>query len=150
MIKDTFKTIGELEIVLIDDKGKVKERLVVPNLVVNTGKNFITHRMISGANNVMNFMAIGSDSASPAVEDIALGSEVARVGLTSAQITSPGNRVSYVAAFNPGTPATLTGIREAAIFNDPSGGEMLCRTVFSVVNKDLLDTLTITWTVTNN
>ena len=44
---------------------------------------------------------------------------------------------------------TGTGaVVEAAILNASSGGTLLCRTVFSVVNKAAADTLKITWTVT--
>ena len=39
-------------------------------------------------------------------------------------------------------------ITEAGIFNASSSGTMLCRTVFSVVNKGASDSMTITWTVT--
>ena len=44
---------------------------------------------------------------------------------------------------------TGTGaVTEAAILNASSGGTMLCRTVFSVVNKGASDSMTVTWTVT--
>jgi hypothetical protein len=39
-------------------------------------------------------------------------------------------------------------ISEAGIFNASSGGTMLCRTVFPVVNKQASDTIAITWTIT--
>ena len=39
-------------------------------------------------------------------------------------------------------------ITEAGVFNASSGGTMLCRTVFSVVNKGADDSMTITWTIT--
>jgi len=39
-------------------------------------------------------------------------------------------------------------ITEAGIFNASSSGTLLCRTVFSVVNKGASDSMTITWTVT--
>ena len=47
------------------------------------------------------------------------------------------------------TTSTGTGaITEAGILNAGSGGTLLCRTVFSVVNKASSDSMTITWTVT--
>ena len=39
-------------------------------------------------------------------------------------------------------------VTEAGIFNAASGGDMLCRTVFSVVNKAADDTMSVTWTIT--
>ena len=35
-----------------------------------------------------------------------------------------------------------------AIFNAATGGDMLCRTVFSVVNKAADATMSVTWTIT--
>ena len=47
------------------------------------------------------------------------------------------------------TAGTGTGaITEAGILNASSSGTLLCRTVFSVVNKGSADAMTITWTVT--
>ena len=54
--------------------------------------------------------------------------------------------VQYVATFAAGTGTGA--ITEAGIFNDAVTGTMLCRTVFAVINKGSLDTLTITWKVT--
>jgi hypothetical protein len=41
-------------------------------------------------------------------------------------------------------------VTEAGIFNALTGGDMLCRTVFPVVNKGADDTMSVTWTVTLN
>jgi hypothetical protein len=148
MLKDTVKTIGKLDVVLTDENGKVKESFTVPNLVVQTGKNFIAHRMTGAGNSIMSHMGIGTNNTAAALNNTALGTETARVALTSA--TTAANVVTYVATFNPGTPATANAVTEAAVFNAGSGGEMLCRTVFDVVNKGTLDTLSITWTISNS
>jgi hypothetical protein len=52
----------------------------------------------------------------------------------------------YVASFPAGTGTGA--IVEAGLFNASSGGDMLCRTTFAVVNKGANDSITITWTVT--
>lgn len=150
MIKDSVKSIGTLDIVLTDEFGQIKEKMTVPNLVVQTGRNYITHRMLSGANAVMSHMAIGTGTASPVLADTSLQVETFRNALTAASVASPGNVASYVAIFDPGQPATANAITEAAIFNASSAGEMLCRTTFPVINKGILDTLTITWSVKNS
>lgn len=150
MLKDSIKTIGTLDVVLTDEMGIVKDQFTVPNLVVQTGRNYIAHRMTGNSNVIMSHMGIGTTNTAAALTDTTLGTETARVALTSTANSAPGNVVTYVATFNPGTPSTANAITEAAIFNGASSGEMLCRTVFDVVNKGVLDTLTITWTVSNS
>jgi hypothetical protein len=57
-----------------------------------------------------------------------------------------GNAITYTATFGAGT---ATGaVVEAGIFNASSGGTMLCRTVFPVINKNAGDSLAVTWVVT--
>jgi hypothetical protein len=60
--------------------------------------------------------------------------------------TVAGAVVTYVATFGPGVGTGA--IVEAGIFNAASSGTMLCRTVFSVVNKGADDAMTITWQIT--
>ena len=92
----------------------------------------------------MSHMAIGSDNTAAAAGNTALGTELGRVALTSTTVTS--NSVAYVGDFPAGTGTGA--VVEAGILNASSGGTLLCRTVFSVVNKAAADTLKITWTVT--
>lgn len=148
MIKETLKTIGKLDVVLTNEHGEVKQKFTVPNLVVQTGRNYIAHRMTSNSNVIMSHMAIGTNNTAAALTDTTLGTETARVALTSTSANA--NVVTYVATFNPGTPAAANAVVEAGILNAGSGGELLCRTVFDVVNKGTLDTLSITWTVSNS
>ena len=137
---------GTLKIVVTAPDGSVKQEQEVKNLVVTTGLGYIASRMEGTSAAVMSHMAIGTGSTAAAAGNTTLGTESARVALTSTTVTGPA--VAYVASFPAGTPATLTGIQEAGIFNASSSGTMLCRTVFSVVNKDVNDTMSITWTVT--
>lgn len=148
MIKETLKTLGKLDVVLTNEVGEVKQKFTVPNLVVQTGRNFISHRMVSNSNVVMSHMAIGTNNTAAALNNTTLGTETARVALTSSTVNA--NVVTYVATFNPGTPSAANAVVEAGIFNAASGGDLLCRTVFDVVNKGTLDTLSITWTVSNS
>ena len=92
----------------------------------------------------MSHMGIGSGSTAAAASDTALGNQLARTGLTSTTVS--GADVVYVDTFPAGTGTGA--VTEAGIFNASSGGTMLCRTVFDVVNKGASDAMTITWTVT--
>jgi hypothetical protein len=137
---------GELKIVVTAPDGTVKHEQEVKNLVVTTGLGYIASRMKDTTATAMSHMAIGTGSTAAAAGNTTLGTESARVALTSTTVTAAA--VAYVATFPAGTPASLTAITEAGLFNASSAGTMLCRTVFSVVNKDAGDTMSITWTVT--
>ena len=139
MINDGLKMKGRLTIALNDEV--VQE---VDNLVVTTGKNYVASRMKDATATAMSHMAIGTGSTAAAAGDTALGSEAARTALTSTTVTN--NEVAYVDTFAAGTGTGA--ITEAGLFNASSAGTMLCRTVFSVVNKGADDSMTITWTVT--
>lgn len=146
MIHDGLQLKGRLNIVVVDALGNIKDEREVDNLVVTTGKNFVASRMKDTTSSVMSHMAIGTGSTAAAAGDTALGSESARVALTSTTVSN--NDVVYSATFSAGTPSSAAAITEAAIFNASSSGTMLCRTVFSVINKQSADALSVTWTVT--
>jgi hypothetical protein len=140
--------LGRLTLVLKGQDGAVKDVREVKNLVVNTGLGHITTRMIGTSQAVMSHMALGSGSTAAAAGDTALGSQLgSRNAFDSVtQSGSSNESLVYVTTFNPGD---ATGaVTEAGIFNAASGGQMLCRTVFAVVNKGASDTLEVTWTVT--
>jgi hypothetical protein len=89
-------------------------------------------------------MAIGTGTTAAAAGDTALGTELDRNSIASTTVN--GNQIEYTSTWAAGDGTGA--ITEAGIFNDASAGTMLARTVFSVVNKDQNDTLSITWTVT--
>ena len=153
MIYEDMSAVGRLKIQVVAPDGTVKQEQNVNNLVVDTGKNFIAASMLKTTSNspaAMTHMAIGTGSTAAAAGDTALGSEVGTRVTFSPAASNASNVVTYVGTFLPSNPASSTGIYEAGIFNASSGGTMLCRTTFSVVNKDPADTLAITWTITIN
>jgi hypothetical protein len=148
MFNDAIKMTGNLKLVLTDEHGNVKQEEEIKNLVVTVGKNFIASRMKDATATAMTHMEVGTGTTAAAVGDTALQTAVAssRVTLTSTTVTT--NNVAYVASFPAGTGTGA--LTEAGLFNASSSGTMLCRTVFSVINKGAADTLGITWTVTVN
>ena len=143
MLVENLKVTGQVKVQLFDKDGKLKDTQDIKNLVVATGKTFIAGRMV-GTPTAMSHMAVGASSTAAASGDTALGSELGRVALTSS--TSASNVVTYVATFPAGTGTGA--VVEAGIFNASSSGTLLCRTVFSVVNKGADDAMTITWQIT--
>ena len=139
MINDGLKMTGAVAIAL---NGEVVQE--IPNLVVTAGKNFVASRMKDTTKAAMTHMAIGTNSTTAAVGQTALSAEVARGALTSTTVSN--NTIAYVETFAAGTGTGA--IVEAGVFNASSSGDMLCRTVFAVVNKGSADAMTITWTIT--
>jgi len=149
MVNDGIKAKGVLQLTLIDENGNIKKQ-DEHNLVVNTGLAYIASRIKDATAGTMTHMAVGTGSTPASAADTALGGALGdRVGLDSTTIvttTATDDSVQYIATFGAGV---ATGaITEAGIFNALTGGTMLCRTVFAVINKGALDTLVITWKVT--
>ena len=142
--KEELKVTGGLKVEVKDKDGNVKDTRELKNLVVTAGLGYIASRMKEATADVMTHMAIGTDNTAAAAGNTALGNEAARQALTSTTVSS--NTVEYVASFAAGTGTGA--ITEAGVLNAASGGTMLCRTVFSVVNKGASDSMTITWTIT--
>ena len=143
-MNDGLKLRGDVALVLRDKDGNIKDERKIENLIVDTGLNFICDRM-KDDETAMTHMALGSGSTAAAAGDTTLGSQLgSREALDSSTVTN--NQIVYVSSFEAGD---ATGaVTEAGIFNASSGGTMLCRTVFSVVNKAADDTLTVNWTIT--
>ena len=145
MIQDNLKVTGDLKVQIFDKTGTLKEERLLKNLVVTTGKTFIAARVV-GTPTAMSNMAVGAGTTAASASDTALGAELGRVALTSS--TSALNVITYVATFGAGVGTGA--VTEAGIFNASSGGTMLCRTVFSVINKGADDAMSVTWQITVN
>lgn len=139
MINDGLKLTGKLKIAL---NGETVQE--VDNLVVTDGKGYVASRMKDASATAMSHMAVGSGSTAAAAGNSSLGTELGRVALTSTAVSAAV--VTYTATFAAGTGTGA--VTEAGILNASSSGTLLCRTVFSVVNKGASDSMTITWTVT--
>jgi hypothetical protein len=143
---DSATPTGKVRIQHLDADGNLKGEHYVNNLVVTTGKNYIASKMVATTNSPvsMTHMAIGTGTTTPAAGDTALGTQTGRVTLAGSSVAS--NAITYTATFPAGTGSGA--ITEAGIFNASSGGTMLCRTTFPVVNKASGDSIAITWIVT--
>ena len=139
MFDSSLTLTGHLSVEL---NGEVVQE--IPNLVVTTGKGYVASRIKDATATAMSHMAVGTGNTAAAAGDTALGTEAARVALTSTTVST--NTVTYVATFPAGTgTASLT---ESGILNGSSGGTLLCRTVFATVTKGSSDVMSITWVST--
>ena len=145
MINDNLKLRGDVAIVVKDKDGKVKDSREIHNLVVSAGLEYICSRMAGTSASVMSHMAVGSGTTAASAGQTDLVSILgSREALDSTSASS--NTITYTSSFEAGEGTGA--VTEAGIFNASSGGTMLCRTVFAVVNKDADDTMSITWTIT--
>lgn len=145
---ETTRVHGSPRLKLIGRDGDVKTDVAYPNLVVDSGLNYLISRALESGKPVMSHMALGAGTTAAASGDTALESPLGeRVAFDSSTSDGAnGEQVVYTATFGPnqGTGA----VTEAGVFNAANSGDMLCRTVFPVVNKQADDTMVITWTVT--
>ena len=140
MLNDNVSMTGTLT---VKKNGKVERE--VKNLVVTTGKQLVAANLAGGSTEVTH-MAVGTGSTAAAAGDTALGSEIDRNALTTSGGTASSNTVTFDCTWNAGDGTGA--LTEAGLFTASSGGTMLARTVFAVVNKGADDTVTISWVIT--
>ncbi len=145
MFVEHLTVIGRIHFILKGPDGKIKQEWWVDNLVVTTGKNHIADQLSDRSQAAMSHMAVGTGTTPVVTADTALETELDRNALTS---TTQGtganaNKVTFTCNWPAGDG---TGdLTEAAIFNSPSAGDMLCRSVFGLRTKGPADTLTMNW-----
>jgi len=135
---------GEFEVFLYDDNKRLKAYRHVKNITVNTGFRAVCDMMGSGGIEPFKYCAIGTSTVAPSTSDTALGAETARAigGYTRTADTIWKNDATFGAGVGTGA------IAESGLFNASSGGTMLCRQTFAVINKGASDTLVVTWQYT--
>ena len=117
------------------------------NLVVTAGKEWVAARM-KNTSTVMTHMGVGTGTTAAVIANTALETQHGdgRQTLTTSGGSVSGAVITFHRTFAAGNQTGA--ITEAGVFTAASGGTMLCRTVFGVVNKGALDTMTISWAVT--
>lgn len=143
-MQDSLKLKGRLAVTVFSEDGSVKEQREFDNLIVNVGKNYLASAVLSAASSPFTHMAVGTGTTAAAVTDTTLQTELARSAFTTSSRTD--NVVSISTTYGAGTGTGA--LTEAGLFSASSGGTMLSRVVFAVVNKGATDTLQINWTIT--
>ncbi len=140
--QDGLAITGKL---IISLNGEVVQE--VNNMVVTAGKEWVAARM-KDTSTVMTHMGVGTSSTAAALGQTALVAEHSdgRQTLTTSGGSVAGAVITFHRTFAAGNQTGA--ITEAGIFTASTSGTMLARTVFGVVNKGALDTMTISWAVT--
>ncbi len=138
---------GDWKFTRINEKTREVEVVHRKNLIVDVGFDFICDAMCKAASRpaVMGYIGVGSNTTNAAAGQTALIAEITRLAATYTH--TAGTKVFTLrATFNPGVG---TGsINEAGIFNAASGGIMLNRVTFPVMNKGADDTILAEFTFT--
>jgi hypothetical protein len=146
MIDETMQLQGAMTLIVRRASGDI-ETVHKDNIIVNVGFDFIADAIGKSASrpSVMGFIALGTGTTAAAASQSALVSELDRNAATYAHTTGT-KAFSFTADFPAGDGTGA--ITEAGVFNAASGGIMLDRVVFPVVNKGADDSLTAAFTFT--
>ena len=126
--------------------GQVKERREIHNLICTAGKNVILDDG-AGAKYVKDYayVMIGTGTTAANAADTALQTESARNIGTVSNPSANTLRVTYTFPAGTGTGAvTESGLDSAG----SASAAILCRQVFSAVNKGAADSLQVTFDIT--
>ena len=140
--QDGIALKGKLTISLNDEIVRETD-----NLIVTAGKAWVAQRMEGVTLGVMTHMGIGTGTTAAAAGNTDLETVTApRVALSDSGGIVAGSVITFACTYPAG--AHTDAITEAGIFTALTSGTMLARTVFAVVNKGALDSMTISWAVT--
>ena len=150
---DRFGLTGEVEILVFDKDGKLKKRIVSKNLITNIGYAQVAGLINGVVTTPFKYVAVGDGSTTspgtctaPSASDTALGHEVARALATTGRTTTTvtNDTATWSATFNFTASYSLC---EAGIFDASSGGNILSRVTYAVINIASGDSLVINWKI---
>ncbi|MBM9605975.1 phage tail protein [Desulfopila inferna] len=145
----SVKPIGRVHFLFVDEAtGAVRDGGWHPNLVTTAGKNHIADQLSGRTQAAMSHMAVGTGTTAALASDTALQTELDRNELDSVVqgTDSDANKITYTCTWAAGDGTGA--LTEAAIFNSPSAGQMLCRSVYPVKNKETGESMVLTWVLT--
>jgi len=149
-MKEKLGLRGEIEILLLDKDGKIKDVRRITNVITNTGKAQ-TAGLINGVvTTAFTYIAIGTGTTAESASDTALETETHRESATCSRVTTNvTNDTAQLQATFSGYTGT-EAVTESGVFDASTGGNMLCRKTFSAINVDwdAGDSLQITWKIT--
>lgn len=148
---------GNVDIVLYDELGAIKDERHIDNLIVDAGVEGVASRIAPhdgsiNPSSAYNYIGLGTGGTAVDAADVELAAELPtgvnyeRLQDTTAQYSSSTKKLILSVTFAPGD-ATGT-LRESGIFNAATGGDMFARQTFDEITKASGDTLTATWTIT--
>lgn len=141
-----IKIVGNINLKKYDENGRLIDTLSYPNLVVNTGKQFIASRLAANTS-LISHIGLGEGISGVVPSDTGLEIEIDRANLSTTP-TVTGTEITYTATF--GAANAVGTLSEAGLFNgaNTQNSTMVCRTIFPEYEKLSNEAVSISWTLT--
>jgi hypothetical protein len=140
MISDKIKFEGHVTAELYEQSDLI-QKIEQPNLVVDTGKSYLTNRILNNDLPLIDKIGIGAGSSVPLDSDTVLDDQTGITTILFKQIEDL-NVLNFIATFPEGVGSG--DIREVGLF--AADNTMICRTTFTTpFNKQPSQFLNITW-----
>ncbi|MCD6255588.1 MAG: hypothetical protein J7J44_04865 [Deltaproteobacteria bacterium] len=148
--REKIKVKGELELVVFDKYGNVKDRRHIKNVITDVGKAQVAGLINGAVTTQFKYIAIGTGTTAASSSDTALETETHREladTLDRVTTTVTNDTARLIKTFSGYTGSE--SITESGVFDASTGGNMLCRRTFSALNIDwdAGDSLQITWKI---
>ena len=151
MKSESARICGQVNMVLRDQYGYIKEERHGPNTVTDDGIEELV-LLATGSGDAFTHIALGTSTVAADVTDTSLGAEISTNGggrdastVSAETDDTTGDTIQLISGWSFSGALSIT---ESGVFNDASAGDMLCRQVFTALPVDDGDSLTITWKVT--
>lgn len=146
-IQETVKLTGHINFKLFDANGNLKEERNIKNVITTVGKAYMATWLAAATQSdyFMKYVGLGTGNAAASAADTDLQTPLPTREI--ATITAPGGAV-WQSVSNFGAGVNTGAITESGIFSASSGGTLMARQTFTVINKGASDTLQVTWQIT--
>lgn len=146
-MEELLTLTGHINFKLFDANGSLKEERSIKNVITTVGKAYLATWLATATQSdyFMKYVGLGTGSTAASAADTDLQTPLPTRAVGT--ITAPGGAVwqslsTFAAGINTGA------ITEAGIFSASSGGTLMARQVFTVINKAAGDNLQVTWQIT--
>jgi len=146
MLNESFELKGHINIKLFNEAGELKQEVDKSNVITTVGKNYLAAWIAaaSQAGYFMQYIGLGEGTTAATSADTDLETPLASrvAGNLTSSVNVWQNQATFGAGVNTGA------LTESGLFSASSGGTMIARQVFPVVNKLAGDTIVFTWQIT--
>ena len=129
------------------------ESIKVHNILTDAGRDFLHkqgYETTGLGSNGGNFIALTTNSGTPADSDTTLTGEITTLGLARVQgivtHTSGSNSTKISKTFT--STGTHTSVQKSGLFTETSGGTLVHESLFTAINLQENDQIEMNWTIT--